>query len=357
MENKQKILIIGPRGIFGYEGGVEKFTDEFIPRMLPYADIDIICVHPPRGTMLRGINIIPVPKSKIMSTDKALYILYALYLNAVNKYKNIYIFGTNFSVLVPLLKLCFWRDPKIHLRSGSIDHHLSKWSPLMQSVMRATEKMCRYADTVISVAPNIKRHLETLDIQSTVVRNGLDYAHNNVRPSTEREKNHVLAVGRITAQKNYGLLIEAAKLLPPNQVRLTIVGGADLSAEQDKLNNLLSSFSEATVRFVGAKDREAVFNYLAKCSLYINCSLHEGMSNAVLEAIQSGIPVLLSDIDANRDLDLENYFYFPLSDPQTLARKIEDALANPEKYIVPVSRFETWDTSIDRIIELTGVKA
>jgi glycosyltransferase involved in cell wall biosynthesis len=89
--------------------------------------------------------------------------------------------------------------------------------------------------------------------------------------------------------------------------------------------------------------RDRVFDRLAAASLFVNCSLHEGMSNSVLEAVQQGTPVLLSDIEANRDLDLPESFYFDPRSPAELAARIESALKARTDFLVDRDRFDNWD--------------
>lgn len=356
MENKPKILVVGPRGLFGCEGGIEKFADSFIPRALQYADIDVLCLINPDENLPKGLKAIVVPKSKRFKTDKALYLIYALFLNATRKYDHVFIFGTNFAVLVPFLKMTFWRRPKIMVRSGSIDYLLPKWGPKMKWLMKTTEGFIRYADKVIVVAPSIKHHLENLGIRSELVRNGLDFNTNN-SSIDQRQPNSVVAVGRITSQKNYPVLLEASKILGANVPEVTIIGGADMSGEMPRLQQYCSEHNLMNcVKFTGALPRQDVMSILGQKMLYINCSIHEGMSNAVLEAVQQGIPVILSDIEANRDLGLPDAYYFKPDDARGLAMKISDALSNPANYIIPKDQFENWDEAVDRILLITGIK-
>lgn len=355
MENKKpRLLVIGPRGIFGYEGGIEKFSDAFIPRALPYADVDVLSLHPPGKTCPDGLRVIQVPKSKKFKTDKALYIVYTLYLYIVRRYDHVFIFGTNFAFLIPLLRAIFWRRAKIHLRSGSVDYLLDKWGAKMKLFMRVTEKFCRYADTVIAVAPNIKRHLEGLGIKTHLVRNGIDRRADNT-PVNQREPKTAMAVGRVTMQKNYKVLAEAASILGADGPHITIIGGADLTGEADVLNSYLNEHPEARIEFAGVQPRDTVLEELQRKSLYINCSIHEGMSNAVLEAIQNGIPVILSDIEANRDFAFADHVYFDAHNAKALAEKIDDALSSPERYMIDTSEFNDWDEAVKDILKLTGV--
>lgn len=352
--NKPRLLVIGPRGVFGYEGGIEKFTDAFLPRALKYADIDVLSLHPAGISCPAGLRVINVPKSKRFKTDKALYIFYTLYNYMVRRYDHVFIFGTNFAVLIPLLKAVFWRKAKIHLRSGSVDHLLDKWGAGMKFFMRHTEKFCRYADTVIAVAPNIKRHLESLDVTTHLVRNGIDRQPDN-KPLSAREPDAALAVGRVTMQKNYKVLVEAASILDADGPDITVIGGADLTDEAQALQKFLAQNPDSKINFAGAKHRDEVLQALQEKSLYINCSIHEGMSNAVLEAIQNGIPLILSDIEANRDFDLPDHIYFDPHDPKALSEKISDALSNPDRYLIDQERFQDWDDAIDGLLQLTGV--
>ncbi len=354
MANKQRLLVIGPRGLFGYEGGIEKFTDEFVPRALNVANVSVLCLFKPKRTLPEGLKVIIVPRSKLFKTDKALYLVYALLLHVLGRFDHIFIFGTNFAILVPMLRLVFWRRTKIHLRSGSVDYVQKKWGLGMQTFMRTSERFCRYADTVIAVAPNIQRHLLTLGIDSILVRNGLN-CHSNKSGQRQREHNTVLAAGRITPPKNYSVLIKASHFMGPEGPLVTIIGGADLSGEQERLETLLREKPHANIHFAGAQHRDIVLEALEIKALYVNCSIYEGMSNAVLEAIQQGIPLILSDIEANRDLELSKHFYFNPEDPAELAEKIKHALLYPEDYIVSSDKFDDWNSVIERILKLTGV--
>jgi glycosyltransferase involved in cell wall biosynthesis len=167
----------------------------------------------------------------------------------------------------------------------------------------------------------------------------------NLSPPSE---DYILTVGRVTAQKNYRLLIEAAQLLRDRSVRISIIGGADLSDEDARLRSLVVQSGCDNVAFVGVLDRARVLERLGAAALYVNCSVHEGMSNSVLEAIQQGTPILLSDIEANRDLGLPEAFYFDPTSPADLARRIESALGHPSDFVVDPERFRSWDEVVER---------
>jgi glycosyltransferase involved in cell wall biosynthesis len=77
----------------------------------------------------------------------------------------------------------------------------------------------------------------------------------------------------------------------------------------------------------------------------------------VLEAIQQRTPILLSDIEANRDLDLPDRFYFQPDDPAMLAERIGQVLADPQHYLVDPAMFDDWDAVVDRINDVLQLDA
>jgi glycosyltransferase involved in cell wall biosynthesis len=86
--------------------------------------------------------------------------------------------------------------------------------------------------------------------------------------------------------------------------------------------------------------------------VYINASIHEGSSNAVLEAIGAGCPILLSDIPENRDFGLPNHCYFNPYSPQSIADALARALKNPKAYVIDPRRFLTWNAVAERTLEI-----
>ena len=137
------------------------------------------------------------------------------------------------------------------------------------------------------------------------IPNGIDPApYDRAEPANlgfEDAARVLLFVGRITAQKGVGLLLDAFAKIVDNRPdwRLVIAGeGPDRPALQGR------SESDPSLRdrvsWLGR--RNDVPSLLKRAGVLVLPSLWEGMPNVVLEAMAAGRPVLASDVEGVRDL-------------------------------------------------------
>jgi glycosyltransferase involved in cell wall biosynthesis len=107
----------------------------------------------------------------------------------------------------------------------------------------------------------------------------------------------LVAVGRLAKQKNYSLMLEIAARV--ENVQLLIAGDGPMGQE------LAAAVERAMlgykVRFLGAVAREDVPDLLRAADLFLQTSTYEGQSNSVLEALESGVPVVAHDIPEQRE--------------------------------------------------------
>ena len=125
----------------------------------------------------------------------------------------------------------------------------------------------------------------------------------------------ILFVGRLVEQKNWKTLFDALlKIDTKKQWILQVCGDGEQRVEAEiyaKNHNLACK-----IEFLGF--RSDVHKIMSESHLLVLPSWHEGMANVALEAMATGLPCLLSDIDANRSL-VKNSGASLLNDPKDVA--------------------------------------
>src|SRR3712207_8258185 len=89
--------------------------------------------------------------------------------------------------------------------------------------------------------------------------------------------------------------------------------------------------SEVGARYEVGPSDAAVNELLNTATVFVQTSRHEGFCLPVLEAMSTGIPVVCTDADGNRDFcrDGENCL-MPAATPEAVAAAIERVLREPE---------------------------
>lgn len=111
-------------------------------------------------------------------------------------------------------------------------------------------------------------------------------------------------IGRLARQKRVDDLIWAVETLRQirNRLHLAIVGDGPERARLEEFTRNVHCADHA--RFLG--HREDAVRFLAAFDVFCLASSFEGMSNSVMEAMAAGVPVIASDIPANRELVVPN---------------------------------------------------
>lgn len=171
----------------------------------------------------------------------------------------------------------------------------------------------------------------TENCKTVMVPNGVvlqDFERN----SYTQKRFDVIFVGRLTAWKEVDTLIRAVAISGSS---LVIVGDGP---EKNNLIKLANSLA-CKVQFVGEKSKPEIQEFLASSKIYCLPSSYEGMSHSLLEAMASGIPVIVSNIGPNLEIVKNNSsgITFRLRDENDLSLRIENLLAS-EKIMKELAR-------------------
>ena len=164
------------------------------------------------------------------------------------------------------------------------------------------------------------------------IQGGLPAARIAVSPSFlsedpgvgEHRGGFALFVGRLSAEKGLGTLLDAWKLSGANGRSLRIVGSGPLDATLDKSISGVSWLGECTHEHVLSLMRDATF-------LIVPSECYESFPMTLVEAFATGLPVIASDHGAMAEIVAHEKtgIRFARADPHDLSRVIHLAFSRP----------------------------
>lgn len=171
---------------------------------------------------------------------------------------------------------------------------LSKYSPgRMWEYLRKLFYFCS-ADSIVAVSNGVRNSLsDKLKDKCIVIPNPVKINTKTARITADRENKLIVAMGRLTEQKGFDLLIKAFGTVK-NDIpgwKLDIWGEGPMKSE---LEDLITGLSlNDSVRLCGlTDDTDTVFS---SAGLFILSSRFEGFGNVIIEAMACGTPVISTD--------------------------------------------------------------
>ncbi|TQR43697.1 glycosyltransferase family 4 protein [Paenibacillus popilliae] len=307
-----KILMDGV-SLLSYKTGVGYYTSNLFKylNLLYSDDIKLICngLRPPWKIKLNDSTLYKIPypfeKLKKVNQDK-LFSLGKLEYFCGNF--DIY-HGTNFSLLptrkakrvVTIHDLSFLKFPD--LLSKSIVEHHTKWA--LRSI--------READAIITVSKSVKQELvEMLNVAPELI----EYTHLAAserfirRNDDEKFKylqlkyslpgSFLLFVGTLEYRKNIKRLIQAYELAKREyglKEEFVLIGKDGIGCEE--IHQLIDKYGLSdSVRIMGYVDGEDLPYIYNMATALMYASLYEGFGLPIIEAMQSGLPVITSNLSS-----------------------------------------------------------
>ncbi len=137
----------------------------------------------------------------------------------------------------------------------------------------------------------------------------------------------MIVVGRLTWEKGFRALARALRLLGSNPARVVLLVAGD-GPDRADIERTLHDAGRVMVRFLGS--RSDVPDLLSAADLFVFPTLHENLSNALLEAMAHGLPVVASAVGGNVEvLRQGGGRLVPPDHPEALAAAIAPLLADP----------------------------
>lgn len=164
-------------------------------------------------------------------------------------------------------------------------------------------------------------------IEIPIIPNGVDLGKFSA-PVRDWSAPRLLSVGRIVYQKGLDLAMRALADLKDLSWTWMIAGDGP---QMETLKSMAEEFGIASrIHFIGWQKSEQLKEQYCAANLFLFPSRHEGMPNAVLEAMSSGLPVVATRIAGSEELVVngETGALVPTEDVESLQESLRPLLVD-----------------------------
>jgi len=355
-----KIIVLGTRGFPNVQGGIEAHCEHLYPFLVQNGcDVTILSRTPyvdPAIHFYKDVKLIPIscPKSKyletIIHTFKGIIVAKRLGCDVLH------IHGIGPSLCIPFARFL---GLKVVMTHHGPDYMRKKWNYFAKFILKSGELFSsKFANAIICISEIIADSIrKKYKREPTVIPNGVEIPQVMTSDHAQKEYGlekgmYILTVGRYVPEKGFHDLIDSyAKMriiakdrgMNTNGWKLVIVGDAD---HEDEYSKWLRAKSEGAVDVIltGRLTGQSLQELYAYAGLFVLPSYFEGLPIVLLEAMSYGLSCIVSDIPANREIDLDEDRYFKPGDIDALATKIVEKMQKP---LNPIE----WKKQIDLITE------
>lgn len=217
---------------------------------------------------------------------------------------------------------------------------------------------CLFADEVIVISEvirNLIRRKYGRTEQVHLIYNGVpcpDYTNcpKYFRELGITERNYILGMCRFVPEKNLHHLVEAFRRVDKKGCRLVLAGDTDFEDEYSRA--LKREARENGVILTGFVKGKKLHSLLTNARCYVLPSSHEGLPIALLEAMSYRLPVIVSDIPANKEMGLDASCYFETGNIEQLADRLQEIIDGDFKQVHYDMEKYGWDGIALRVADV-----
>lgn len=164
------------------------------------------------------------------------------------------------------------------------------------------------------------------------------------------EGKYILGMCRFVPEKNLHHLVEAFTRIDSKGCKLVLAGDTDF--EDDYSRNLKEKAKQHGVILTGFIKGKKLHSLLTHARCFVLPSSHEGLPIALLEAMSYHLPVIVSNIPANLEVNLSKEAYFKVGNIEELSQKLQKNVSMPLQLIdYDMSKYN-WDNIAEQISEI-----
>jgi glycosyltransferase involved in cell wall biosynthesis len=334
---KLSVMILGLRGLPDVQGGIESHVEQLAPLLVKRnLDVKVIVRSPYQPKQIEekwnGLSLVRIWSPKTKATEAIIHTFLGVIYAAIHRPDVLHIHGIGPALMVPLCKVLGLNVVVTH---HGPDYDRQKWGGFAKAMLKLGEAMgMKMSDGRIVISNVIAKLVKEKHAKnSSLIHNGVKLPELSTNRAILEQfglanQRYILLVSRLVPEKRHLDLINAFNLANLDNCKLVIVGGSDhpdayqasVYAEAQKNPNIVMT------GFQRGEHLKALYTF---ADLFVLPSSHEGLSIALLEALSFGLPVLVSNIPANTEVNLDAEDYFEMGNVEALASKLKLKVAHP----------------------------
>ncbi len=327
-----KIYVIGIRGFPNVQGGAEKHCEELYPRLAASGyNITIIArtpyiLKPSRVTAWKGVNFIYLWAPRQKNLETIVHSFLGVVVCLFKRPNIVHIHNIGPALFTFIFKLA---GIKTILTYHSINYKHQKWGYFGRLILKIGELSgIKFADQIIVVSKIIKDMIENKYGRKNLklIYNGVNINKKKGSAKTLKKLDlqpggYIFSAARFVHEKGLHDLIAAFMLIKNPDFKLVIAGDADHETKYSR--HLLKSAQKSdNIILTGFIAGQPLHDVFSNAGLFVLPSYHEGLPISLLEAMGYGLPVLATNISANRVEALPEYRFFAPGDVKFLSQQL-----------------------------------
>jgi glycosyltransferase involved in cell wall biosynthesis len=338
IQERQRVLrvtMLGMRGFPNVQGGVEKHAEKLACALTELGcRVEAIVrngsVAKDGRATWRNIAITRIWAPRVSGVEAFVHTFLGVVHAAFSRPDILHIHAIGPAVFTPLARALGLR---VVVTYHSLNYEHRKWGRFARSVLRLGEWAgMAFANGRIAVSEGLAQQMgRSYLVPVSAIPNGIDTPQ-RVRSTAFLEacglapNRYALTVARIDETKCQLDLIAAYARLREPTWKLALVGGADHSSSYARAVVEAAQKTPGVV-MLGHQTGERLAELYTHARLFVLSSSHEGQPIAVLEAASFGLPVILSDLPAHREITLARARYFKVGDIAALSAHLAAVFA------------------------------
>ncbi len=235
-----------------------------------------------------------------------------------------------------ILKYKFKLPYIISLRGADVPGYSERFTVIYKIFLGLIRKIWKNSEYVVTNSLGLtelaSKSLKSQDFQKIV--NGIDTLHfepGNRNDFDRKKEFRILCASRLSFRKGFIYAIDALPgLIKKHKNIKMIFAGGDGGVMQNLKGHAQALGVENFVEFTGRYTKKEAPEIYKNADIFLMPSLNEGMSNNLLEALASGLPVLMTNTGGADELvmDGKNGFLIKMKNGEDIEQKIEKIISN-----------------------------